>query len=75
MGMSLSTDPSIHRCGDGSQGTASPVLGSLASSDAAVYTNGTEHEAALRYVSELGADDKRRSTYTADQMRTLGAVT
>ena len=30
IGMSLSTEPSIHRCGEGFHGTASPVLGSLA---------------------------------------------
>ena len=36
MGISLSTEPSIHRCGEGFHGTASPVLGSLARSEAAV---------------------------------------
>ena len=47
MGISLSTEPSIHRCGEGFHGTASPVLGSLARSEAAVKIHGTEQDAAL----------------------------
>lgn len=47
IGISLSTEPSIHRCGEGFQGTASPVLGSLAKREAAEKMRGTEHDAAL----------------------------
>jgi hypothetical protein len=47
IGRSLSTDPSIQRWGDGFHGTASPVFGSFAKSDAAEKIKGTEHEAAL----------------------------
>ena len=54
--MSLSTEPSIHLCGEGFQGTAFPVLGSFASNAAAVYMNGTEQEAATAdQISTLGA--------------------
>ncbi len=54
--MSLSTEPSIHLWGEGFQGTASPVLGSLARRAAAVYMNGTEQDAATAdQINTLGA--------------------
>lgn len=75
MGISLSTEPSIQRWGEGFQGTASPVLGSLAKREAAEKMKGTEQDAALvnnQCLSQLVLDSV---TYTADQISTLGAVT
>lgn len=77
MGRSLSTEPSIQRCGEGFQGTASPVFGSLARIVAAEKTRGTEHEAALRidqYEGILANKTVSIDTHTADQIKTLGAV-
>jgi hypothetical protein len=57
MGKSLSTDPSIQRCGDVFHGTSAPVRGSLAKMEAGEKMNGTEHDAALenvRYLKEKG---------------------
>lgn len=51
MGMSLSTDPSIHRCGEGFHGAVFPVLGSLASKVAEEKITGTEQEAALELLA------------------------
>lgn len=72
--MSLSTEPSIQRCGEAFQGIASPVFGSFASIDAAEKMNGTEQDAALSSVSSQSYNDGCM-TYTADQISTLGAVT
>lgn len=48
MGKSLSTEPSIQpSVGVGFQGTSFPVFGSLAISEAAEKTSGTEQEAHL----------------------------
>lgn len=57
IGRSLSTEPSIQCCGEGFQGTSFPVLGSFASSEAAVNTKGTEQDAALR---ELATKDIKK---------------
>lgn len=46
MGRSLSTLPSIQRCGDGSQGVGRPVCGSFAKSEVEVKRKGTEQDAA-----------------------------
>ena len=64
MGMSLSTDPSIHLCGEGSQGTASPVLGSFASREAAEKMNGTEHDAALETYQRHESNPNQRIPLT-----------
>ena len=74
IGRSLSTEPSIQvASGFGSQGTSWPVFGSLAKSEAFLYTSGTEQDV---HLSGISTRTKRSlvATYTADQIMTFGAV-